>query len=139
MTVKSKKILASMAACAICALTALSASAATNPPAGSQQWGNDDGVVFDLTQVGTMTKNNTNNTSYMSYEGGPNNVNIWLRSYTFRGGKDALASSREFFRLSEERYVNTGAVQGDYVRLYANRENFWDNNDPAAVNGKWLA
>ncbi len=135
MTVKSKKILAGMAASAVLAVTALSAAAATPPPSGARQW--KGSVPFSLTHVDTMTKNNDKNTSYMSYNGGPDNVNIWLRSYTYIDGKEGEASSRNFFKRGDGYYVGTGAVRGCEVRLYANHENFWDI--AANVSGLWLA
>lgn len=113
---------------ALCAAT--SAEAAINPPAGSYTWNGD--VGYGDVQVGSRTKTDPDAVTYLTFDGAPESVKVWL---TTRNTAGTVTSVKNLLNLGQEKHVSTGAVYGQTIRIYASREHWGDQ--VYALRGKW--
>ncbi len=136
MTVKSKKILAGMAAGAIMAFTSLTVAASTiNMPLGAKEW--EACAGYGNVYAGEMVKTNDNTVSYFSFTKSPEPIKVWLTTYVTVSGNKGVASKGVLIETGDTVTQHTSASKGKLVTIEVSREHIID--EPYNLVGMWFA
>lgn len=111
-------------------LSASMSAAAANSNSVLHTWSGN--VGFGDVKVGSAYKTDPSNTTYLSFNGAPEYVKVWL---TTRNSSGVLTSAKALLNLGSLKYVPTGAARGQRVDLFASREHWGDA--VFAMNGSW--